>query len=106
MGSWIVLAAAACVTCAGPPQQLGTQPSWRHAGAAKAVGPVTFAPASDAASRYNEPLQAPPHTPLGDAVIAAVTAAANQAHVAVPAADARLFRAWAEPAQVVPEGGV
>src|SRR5262249_49719458 len=53
-----------------------------------------------------EPLQAPPHTPLGDGTLAAVTAAANQAHLPVPAADARLFRACAELAEIVPEDGL
>jgi uncharacterized protein YkwD len=99
--------------CAGPPQQIGAQPSWRkptapavRAEPARIVEPVTFAPASKPTPRYNDPLQAPTHTPLGDAVIAAVAAAATQAHVPVPAADARLFRACEELAEIVPEDGV
>jgi uncharacterized protein YkwD len=103
---WLIaLLVLAC--CAGPPQQIGAQPSWRKTTAtATQVAPVTFAPTSEPANRYNEPLQAPPHTPLGDAVLAAVTAAATQARVPVPAADARLFRACSELAQIVPEDGV
>jgi len=108
---WLIaLLAIAC--CAGPPQQIGAQPSWRKAPtpattvAATPVGPVTFAPSSEPVPRYNEPLQAPPHTPLGDAVVAAVTAAATQAHLPVPAPDARLFRACSELAQVASEDGV
>ena len=107
---WLIaLLALAC--CAGPPRQIGAQPSWRKpttgvAATPKPVGPLTFAPPGESATRYNEPLQAPPHTPLGDAVLAAVAAAATQAHVPVPAADARLFRACTELAQIVPEEGV
>jgi uncharacterized protein YkwD len=102
---WLIgLVVLAC--CAGPPQQIGAQPSWRKTSAPTPVGPVTFAPASEPAHRYNDPLQAPPHTPLGDAVLAAVSAAAAQAHVPVPAPDARLFRACAELAEIVPEEGV
>ena len=70
------------------------------------VGAVTFAPTSEPATRYNEPLQAPPHTRLGDAVFGAVQAAAVQARAPMPAADARLSRACAELAQIVPEGSV
>jgi uncharacterized protein YkwD len=92
--------------CAGPPQQIGAQPSWRKTTAPTPVGPVTFAPASEPAPRYNDPYQAPPHTPLGDAVLAALATAAAQAKVPVPAADARLFRACTELAQIVPEEGV
>ena len=103
---WLIaLLVLAC--CAGPPQQIGAQPSWRKTATAPTpVGPVTFAPASEPAPRYNDPLQAPPHTPLGDAVLAALATAAAQAKVPVPAADARLFRACTELAQIVPEEGV
>ncbi|MEP6859447.1 MAG: CAP domain-containing protein [Deltaproteobacteria bacterium] len=103
---WLIaLLVLAC--CAGPPQQIGAQPSWRKpTAAATPVRPVTFAPGSEPATRYNESLQAPPHTALGDAVIAAVTDAANQAHVPVPAADVRLFRACTELAQIASEDGV
>jgi uncharacterized protein YkwD len=92
--------------CAGPPQQIGAQPSWRKTTAPTPVGPVTFAPASEPAPRYNDPYQPPPHTPLGDAVLAALATAAAQVKVPVPAADARLFRACTELAQIVPEEGV
>ena len=106
------LALLAVAACSGHgPQQVGAQPSWRHEAAAgsaapKAVGPVTFAPSSKAVARYNEPLQPPPHTPLGDATIAAVREAAANAGMQPPVADARLFDACAELAQVVPEEGV
>lgn len=94
--------------CSSAPQQVGTQPSWRKPIAAEVKAPttVTFAPASDPARRYNEALQSPPHTPLGDAVLAALASVAKEARVPMPAADARLFRACAELAQIVPEEGV
>ncbi len=101
----VVLAIVAC-SGSSAPQRVGTQPSWRHDPTVATVGPVTFAPASEAVTRYNEPLQAPPHTPLGDAVQVAIKAAADQAHTPMPAADARLSRACAELAQIVPEEGV
>jgi uncharacterized protein YkwD len=99
--------------CSGSgPQRIGAQPSWRG-GAARTnqvagsvPGSVTFAPVSEPAIRYNEPLQVALHTDLGDAVIAAVREAATQAGLQVPVADARLFRACAELAEVVPEEGV
>ncbi len=103
----VLLLVAGCPK-AGP-QQVGTQPSWRGGTTAKPgpkIGPVTFAPAAEPAQRYNEPLRAPPKTALGDAVIAAVRDAAGQAGTTVPVADARLFRACAELAEVVPEEGV
>lgn len=94
----------------------GGAPSWRTGGApASSAGsvdvraapraPLTFAPDSEPAARYNEPLAAPPHTALGDAVIAAVRAAATQAGVAMPLADARLFQTCVDLAEVVPEDG-
>ncbi|MBL9018198.1 MAG: hypothetical protein JNL83_28685 [Myxococcales bacterium] len=106
-----ILAALATVAgCpgSGSPKQVGTQPSWRGSGAkpAPAVAQVRFAPAAEPAQRYNEPYQAPPRTPLGDAVVAAVKEAAQKAGTQVPIADARLFRTCAELAEVVPEEGV
>jgi uncharacterized protein YkwD len=92
---------------AAGPQRAGDQPSWR--GSAKASppqGPVTFAPTTEPAVRYNEPLQTPPRTPLGDALMVAIRDAAVHAGTVVPAPDARLFRACAELAEVVPEEGV
>lgn len=100
----VVLALAAC---SSGTKRVGGKPSWRgHAPAAKPVGPVTFAPTSEPAARYNEPQQAPAPSPLGDAVVAAVKAAATKANLPVPAADARLFRACAELAEIIPEDGV
>jgi uncharacterized protein YkwD len=103
------LAAAVIVlgACSGGPQRIGAAPSWRGGATRTAVaGPVTFAPTSEPAARYNEPLQLAPHTPLGDAVTAAVTGAATRAGVRAPVPDARLFRACEELAEVVPEEGI
>jgi len=109
----LVITSIVLAACApGGPQQVGAQPSWRGGDASAApartaavAGPVTFAPASEAASRYNEPLRAPPHTLLNDAVTAAVKQAAAQAGLAAPVPDARLFRACAELAEVVSDDG-
>ncbi len=110
---WLVVIALVLSACSGRgPQKVGTQPSWRG-GAGSGVarvptptGPVTFAPASSPATRYNEPLQAPPKSALGDATIAAVREAAIKAGTQVPVPDARLFRACAELAEIMPEEGV
>lgn len=111
VGVALAVFATACPPKA--PQNVGDQPSWRQgsnsvgvASPAKVVGPVTFAPSSEPAERYNEPLKTPPKTVLGDAVMAALKTAAQQAGTTVPIADARLFRACAELAEVVPEEGV
>ncbi|HEX7703886.1 MAG TPA: hypothetical protein VF403_24260, partial [Kofleriaceae bacterium] len=69
---WLIALLVVATACSGQPQQVGAQPSWRKTSEPKAVGPVTFAPTTEAATRYNEPLQKPPHTALGDAVIAAL----------------------------------
>ncbi len=103
------LLALLCVAaCSSGAKRVGSQPSWRSGGASttRPVAPVTFAPTSEPASRYNEPPQAPPKSELGDAVLAAVREAAVTAKTQVPMPDARLFRACAELAQVVPEEGV
>ncbi len=102
-----LLTAAGCPS-GGAPQQVGSQPSWRGSGApaGASIAPVKFAPTAEPAQRYNEPLQAAPRTPLGDAVTAAVRDAAQRAGTNVPVADARLFRTCAELAEVVPEEGV
>jgi len=105
MHRWAVLAVvAACSgnTSCGGPQQVGAQPSWRQPGV---VAPVTFAPAAQPVTRYNEPVPAPPHTPLADAVAAVVKDEAGKLGTQVPAPDARLFRACAELAEIVPEQG-
>ena len=101
----IAVVAAAC--SGRGPQSVGSQPSWR--GKTQVSGPprpVTFAPSSVPAVRYNEQVVAPPPSALGGAVVAAVRDAAVLAGAPVPVADARLFRACAELAQVVPEEGV
>ncbi len=110
MRSLVVLALLIGAGCpsGGGPQQVGAQPSWRGSGAkaGAVIAPVTFAPTAEPTQRYNEPIQAPPRTPLGDAVTAAVKDAAQRAGTNVPIADARLFRTCAELAAVVPEEGV
>src|SRR5512132_3430901 len=94
--------------CSGRgPQSVGSQPSWR--GKTQVSGPprpVTFAPSSVPAARYNEQVVPPPPSDLGGAVGAAVREAAARARVPAPVADARLFRACTELAQVVPEEGI
>jgi uncharacterized protein YkwD len=106
----VALALAVLAGCSSGTKRVGQQPSWRGNAASatpsKQVGPVVFAPASAAATRYNEPLQPPPPSALGDAAFAAVREAATRANLPVPAADARLFRACAELAEVVPEQGI
>ncbi|MDQ3340678.1 MAG: CAP domain-containing protein [Myxococcota bacterium] len=111
----LVVIIAAC-SGRGPQAVGGTQPSWRgtaNGGAASGSGgnvalakPVTFAPSGQPAARYNEPLQAPPRSALGDAVYAAVKEEAVKAGTQVPLADARLFRACAELSEIVPEEGI
>ncbi len=104
----IAIAALALAACpAHGPQQIGTQPSWRQpALATPAAAPVTFAPSSEPAAYYNEALTAPPPSALGDAVVAEVARAARNAGIPAPLADARLFRACAQLAEVVPEEGI
>jgi uncharacterized protein YkwD len=102
----VVLALLCVAACSSGSRRVGSQPSWRNGTSSKSVAPVTFAPTSEPAARYNEPLQAPPRTPLGDAVLAAVKDAAIAAKSNIPIPDARLFRACNELAQVVPEEGV
>lgn len=103
--------ALACLlaACSAAPHAVGSEPSWRRSSAPAAVSspvPVPFTPTTAPAQRYNEPTQPPPHTPLGDAMIAAIADAATRAHVAPPVPDARLFRACAELAAVIPQDRV
>ncbi len=101
----IVVIAAAC--SGRGPQSVGSQPSWRgKLQLTEPSGPVTFAPSSAPAVRYNEPVVPPPPSALGDAITAAVRDAAAGANLPAPVADSRLFRACAELAQVVPEEGI
>ena len=68
----IPLALLCVAACSSGAKRVGSQPSWRSGpNASRSVAPVTFAPTSEPAGRYNEPLLAPPRTPLGDAVLAA-----------------------------------
>lgn len=98
---WLLVLAA----CTGT-QQVGERPSWRQGGSAQAVQPAVFAPDTQAVSRYNEPIQAPPSSPLGDSVIAEVAKIAQRVGRPMPIADARLFKACAELAQIYPQDGV
>jgi uncharacterized protein YkwD len=104
----VTLALLAIAACGSGSKRVGSQPSWRGNGttSGKVMAPVTFAPTTEPAARYNEPLQAPAKSDLGEAALAAVREAAVAAKLQVPAADARLFRACAELAQVVPEEGI
>lgn len=103
--TWIVL--GACLPGMGP-QRVGAQPSWRNGRprTSAVAGPVTFAPTSEPATRYNEAPRPAPHNALDDAVVAAVQDAATHAGLRVPVPDARLFRACAELAEIVPEEGI
>jgi uncharacterized protein YkwD len=104
----VVIALVVLGACTGRGRQLlGSQT--RTSGAAQTrvvTGPVTFAPSAEPARSYNEPLQTAPRTPLNDAVIAAVKEAAQEVGIRAPVADARMFRACGELAEIVPEDGV
>lgn len=107
----VAVASSACGT--GGPQRVGAAPSWRASGnggggpeLTTAVEPVVFAPSAPAEAMYNRPPQAPKSSELGDAVLAAVNAAAKASKIEPPRADARLFRVCEELAQIVPERGV
>lgn len=97
-----------CAACPGAGRQrLGASPSWRgSSGRVTTVGPVTFAPSSEPAARYNETPPPPPRSALGDAVTAAVRDAALTAGLPVPQPDARLFRACSELAALVLQQGM
>lgn len=68
-------------------------------------GPLTFAPRSESAARYNDPIAAPPPNALGDAIVAAMRDVAVQTGTEVPTADARLFRACSELAPLASDRG-
>jgi uncharacterized protein YkwD len=100
---WVLVLAA----CSEGPQLVGSQPSWRTGQTAERVAaPVTFAPTTEPAKRYNEAVQAPPATELNTAIIAMVKQEAAKLKIPAPIADARLFRVCDEIAEVVPENGV
>lgn len=103
----VVALALVTTACSGGTRRVGGQPRWRDTPpSSKLVTPVVFAPTSAPAARYNEPLEEAPPSPLGDAAVAAVREAAAAANLPLPAADARLFRACQELAEVVPEDGI
>ncbi len=66
-------------------------------------GAIRLAPVNEPVALYNEPQPSISPSALGDAVTAAVGAAAVRAGLPVPLPDARLFRACADLAEVVPE---
>jgi len=113
-GRAVLLAGAiALVACGQGPRRVGGQPRWRKIEAkgttvaGSASGPITFAPTSAGAARYNDPpFLAAPSSRLGDAIITAVDDAARQLAVDPPLADGRLFAAADEIAEVVPDEGV
>jgi uncharacterized protein YkwD len=107
----LVVVLAAATACGSGTRRVGGKPSWRGGGAAgvtktTVAAPITFAPTTAAAARYNEPFETAASSELGDAVMAAVREAAAKSNVAAPAADARLFAACGELAEVVPAEGI
>ena len=115
MRAVLAILVAAAVACSGKPTKVGRQPSWRQGtevrGQATPSAPVrveklTFAPPSPASGTYGGPPTAAPPSPLGDAVTAALTAAAKAKGRPAPIADGRLFIAAAELAASVPDEGV
>jgi len=84
---------AGCAACAPPKYAL------------HATVPEVFAPESEPAASYAEPIQAPPETPLNKAVTAAIQGLAKRSGWPTPEPDARLFRAGEELAKIVPEAG-
>jgi uncharacterized protein YkwD len=85
---------AGCAACAPPKYALN------------ATVPEVFAPKSDPAASYAEPIEAPPQTPFNMSVTAAMQTTAQRVGRPAPMPDARLFRAGAELAEIVPEQGV
>lgn len=111
-----VVAVVAMVACSQGPQLVGRSPSWRPSGGGNSDGaeatratssaPVTFAPTTEPAKRYNETVRPPPATELNLAITAMVKEEAKKLGMPSPIADARLFRVCDEIAEVVPENGV
>jgi uncharacterized protein YkwD len=100
---WVLVVAA----CSEGPQLVGSQPSWRNGQTPdRLAAPVTFAPTTEPAKRYNEAVQAPPATELNTAITTMVKQEAKKLGIPAPVADARLFRVCDEIAEVVPENGV
>jgi uncharacterized protein YkwD len=112
----LVAALTVLAGCGPGPRRIGGQPSWRTGEAiaptvagsgATLSAPIVFAPASPPARHYNDPpFTAAPSSPLGDAVIEALAAAARELGVDPPLADGRLFAAADEIAEVIPDEGV
>ncbi len=115
-----LLALSSCLFvlgCGPGPRKVGTAPSWRRVEAAspelaassgvRRTEPITFAPTSTAATRYNDPPSSPaPSSPVGDAITLAVQRAALDLGITAPIADGRLFAAAQDMAAAVPTEGV
>jgi uncharacterized protein YkwD len=96
----------AVVACGSGNTRIGAPPSWRGSPSelkTTAAEPVVFAPAAPGVAMYNLPQRVASPGPLGNAVLKAVRAAAATAGIEPPFADARLFRACEELAQIVVE---
>jgi uncharacterized protein YkwD len=103
---WFVVASIAVGACAVRGQPIAEAPSRPTAPRLDAISrgePVEFTPIGEPAARYNDPPSPSPHSALGDAVVAAVGDAAMSAGLPVPLPDARLSRACADLAEVMPE---
>jgi uncharacterized protein YkwD len=108
MGRGAISVLMLVAACGSSPTRVGSAPSWRDAPhlTTTAAEPVVFAPGTPDTGMYNSGLRLAKSTPLSDAVVKAVRDAAKVAGIEAPFADARLFRACSELAQVVPEQGV
>lgn len=100
------------------PRQVGHQPSWRKHSEVQSYAPeappvvpgllrpIVFAPPGPSATHYNTAPVAPvPRSPLSDAILSAINETCAQTGCTPPVADARLFAAIGELAEVVPEDG-
>lgn len=94
MWSWLVLVVAACCACGGK----GIDRA--HTAAPKATVLV-----SGTALRYNDPPGDAPRNVISEAIVAALRDEATRTNRPAPALDARLSRACAALAAVVPEDG-
>ncbi len=105
---------ALATSCGDGQRRIGGQPRWRKIAAAEVAGaghvrgaPITFEPTAAGAASYNDPpLATPTSSPLGDAIAAAVDAAAQGMSIDPPLPDGRLFDAASDIAEVVPDEGV
>lgn len=99
--AWLSLAACAGRWPQPPPDEQAPAASARRPAAV--AGPFTFAPSRDAVARYNDAQRPIAATPFADAVGAVTRDEALRAGLAIPLADARLFRACDDLAELVPD---